>query len=161
MEPTPRPTDYDQDIIKEGVRASLGIIKDYLRDEYVEDQEIKIFQDLLQHERDGYILARQLESAGWFEDRELVSLCDDIVDNVYKAARLAVKEWLAAFKIEPKYEEGQLVSVVRNKKTYVGSIEGIDRERGTYTVRVKSEGHGRHCGWVIAWELPTAEPDIS
>lgn len=100
---------------------------------------------------DGYEICRDLErDCGWAPNAELVAIADRWNYLLMKHHRIAVAEWVAECKIEPKYQPGAVVRARWSGQVIDGTICRVEASHANYTIQRAGDGPG--CGAVVPYE---------
>lgn len=98
----------------------------------------------IQHDDDGFQIAKELEFAGYTPDSSLVEILDDAGFARDDAHRVVVEQWVKENDIKPTRAIGDRVRVKIGWKEIVeGEITAIHEARAMYTVFCESKGHVR------------------
>ena len=154
MNPPPRPKMSDPAVRRRAVEDLMLDIIDWLGDEWKDAEREAYISDLMELDPncDGYKAARELQTRhGWEPDAGLVEILDS--DWGYKAEGDAIREWVEANRIGPKFSAGDVVRTPEG----TGPIIGIYPSDATYVVqtdkfRALKRNHGVLGGYVIAFE---------
>ena len=159
----PRPSQYCDEVTHLTVDKVLkSILKWMYHGNYsppqseIDDLKEDIFT-AIQWDDDGYKIAKNLESAGWDSDGELVDLLDDVARHRYEAHEgLVHREWILKHGVEPKFSVGDKVSFKYKGGFDVGEVTKIHHSNAKYVIFCEHRGHirvgaGTH-GLVIPFE---------
>ena len=156
--PPPRPSRRDKAICRAAAEACLdGAIIAWAGKDYKPDDREEWINDLASviDLGDAYDAARDLERSHWKVNFELCEILDG--SWIWDAEDMAVRSWVAANLIKPKFEIGAIVTTSRDR----GEIVLVDEERATYVIQTEKflaenpDQVGRAGGYVIAFENVT------
>lgn len=152
----PRPKVSSPAIVRAAADALLPAIAEWNGSPF-DDEDADAVRGLLRGMvySDAYDMAREFERAGWDANAALVDALDGWDFALHCAHQTAVREWVAAYAVRPRFMVGAVVNVPR-ETNMTGEIASVDEQRGEYTVRIDALGHvrngiGTH-GRIFAWE---------
>jgi hypothetical protein len=150
-ETSKRPSRYAEAIKREAARAILPEIKNWLRNNTADDDEL--VADLVRcADSDSYAFAKRLDDQGWYPDAELVEILEGF--DTYGAHNRAVLAWVAAEKITVPFAVGDLVTL-RGQTAKVVAIRANTAEIVAQPVIPDGHSYGDTGGWVHAAEDAT------
>ena len=153
----PKPTRSTSEVIDRAIKKLLPKLVRWIKangeggDETNEQLQADV-KKALRYDHDGYALARNLDSAGWSPDAELVEILDDYSSMIHNAVDQCVKEWVEANGIKPKLAIGTKVALPESwcKSHFkwlggqgIGEITAIpDYKAGSYALRAPWQDEG-------------------
>lgn len=141
----PRPRKDDDVIRAKALDRLQEDVTEWLdgEDEDGPERTRKELDEACRYHRDGYEIARELESNGWSPDEGLVEILGGWSSTLDSAHREAVERWIAECEIKPQLEPGTRVKV----KDQTGIVEGViqpsekwNLSRAQYLVRRDTDG---------------------
>lgn len=152
----PRPSLFAEEVLMAAANKLMPHVMQW--GEFPEDEADEIAKQVLEalkRERDGYKLAKYLDSRfSWDSDSELAEIMEGA--DFYGAHRNAVIAWMADNAITPVFEVGKQVTVkILGGQDHIGTIRSLT-EDGMYCVRIPAKGHVENGlgvqGQLFPWE---------
>ena len=149
-----RPTRYDVAVIEAASHKVAKQVQEWLHqkcniNDPVELEEIRLsLLDILNYNKDGYEMAKDMEDQGYDSDSALVEIMDSANWVISAEYDKMVEKWMSENSVKPQLKLGDIVKITEKndrfkKDVYEGEIVSIDEKKGEYHVFIESLGHVR------------------
>ena len=151
-----RPSITDASVLEEAVARTVVLLEATAPLEKINQQTARLdLADAFSSYRDGYEMAKFLESRGWwFVDADTVAALETSLGFLESALQRAVRDWVIRVSLRPAHKIGDVVRFAYRNRLWEGTIFEISYGDGKY--HLASEAMAAEFKWssksVVPWE---------